>query len=658
MSNKPDQTKKLNAQNNQRKKAAPKLARVSPSEGTSRPAEELLHELQLHQIELETQNETLRQTQLSLEESRDHYINFYDFAPVGYLTLTDKGLISEINLTGAALLGMERNKLLRQRLARFVAAEDSDRWHHHVLDVFNRDDKRSCELTFKRGNGSVFNAQLDCLRLLKEDRAPELHIVLTDITERKFSEQKILKQQERLNGLIDNAMDAIITVDAQQNIIIFNQATERIFGYAATEVIGRPLEQLIPQSFRSRHQQYVEDFGKTHISSRSMGSLGTIYGLRANGEEFPIEASISYTGTGASLNYTVILRDITERKRMESVLRESEEILRGIFEGTLDGIVLVNAKTMRHITSNSAFSRMLGYSREELTRLGVEDFHTQQDWPSILDVFEKCVRGETKIAEDVPVKRKDGSVFYADIKSEPLNFGGVDYLLGNFRDITEHKQNKLDLQQAREMIHRNVLVREVHHRIKNTLQGVATLLEQQANESPEVGAALNKAIARVRSIAVVHGLQGEEIDSQVALCDMVRAICLDLQALTPLPLILELVPHHMPVLLAEAERVPIALIVNELLFNAVKHTGTEQADQAIHIQLQGSEHEMCFIIQSAHGQLPQDFDFVERRGLGTGLSLVKSLLPPTGAHLSIANVDGGVRTELRLTFPVLMKKNT
>jgi two-component sensor histidine kinase len=225
-----------------------------------------------------------------------------------------------------------------------------------------------------------------------------------------------------------------------------------------------------------------------------------------------------------------------------------------------------------------------------------------------------------------------------------------------FRNIIEHKQIKLDLQRARELLHRNVLVREVHHRIKNSLQGVAALLRQQAEESPEAGAALSKAIARVRSIAVVYGLHGEA-NSQVALCDLVRAICLDLQEVTQASLRLETAPHHMPVLLAETETVPIALIVNELLFNAVKHTGTEQADQVIHIKLQGGEHEMSFIVSGVQGQLPPDFDFIKGRGLGTGLTLVKSLLPTNGARLSIANAGEGVRAELRLTYPVLLRSS-
>ncbi len=118
-----------------RKEAEERLAHVSKTKLKPHPIEELLHDLQVHQIELEMQNETLRQSQIELEESRDRYVDFYDFAPVGYVTLNHDGIINEINLTGAALLGVERNNLLRHGFTHFIVPEDRNRWNHHFLNV-------------------------------------------------------------------------------------------------------------------------------------------------------------------------------------------------------------------------------------------------------------------------------------------------------------------------------------------------------------------------------------------------------------------------------------------------------------------------------------------------------------------------------------------
>lgn len=153
------------------------------------PGEELLHhllhELRVHQVELEMQNEALRQTQIELEKSRDRYVDLYDFSPVGYLTLSRDAMIDEINLTGAALLGLERSKLTHRRFANFIVPADIDRWHRHFISVLKSDHKLGCELMLKRGDESNFYALLDCLCLKKEGLEPVVRIVLTDISERK-----------------------------------------------------------------------------------------------------------------------------------------------------------------------------------------------------------------------------------------------------------------------------------------------------------------------------------------------------------------------------------------------------------------------------------------------------------------------------------------
>ena len=162
--------------------AESRLATAPPDVGPpARPAEELLHELQVYQIELEMQNEELRQAHLALEESRDRYLDLYEFAPIGYFTLTREGMISEANLTGAALLGVERKSLLRRRFSRFVMPEDRGRWQQHFMSTVQHGAKQSCELAFKRDDGSVFHARLD---LDNGGDSPLVRITLVDISER------------------------------------------------------------------------------------------------------------------------------------------------------------------------------------------------------------------------------------------------------------------------------------------------------------------------------------------------------------------------------------------------------------------------------------------------------------------------------------------
>jgi PAS domain S-box-containing protein len=146
-------------------------------------------------------------------------------------------------------------------------------------------------------------------------------------TELAQANKDLVDSAERLGGVIESAMDAIITVDEAQKITIFNAAAERIFGCPAAQALGGPLNRFIPARFREAHHGHIERFGQTGTTTRRMGARLTLFGLRANGEEFPIDASISQVRVGEKF-YTVILRDVSERRRAEEALERSYGELR------------------------------------------------------------------------------------------------------------------------------------------------------------------------------------------------------------------------------------------------------------------------------------------------------------------------------------------
>ena len=142
--------------------------------------------------------------------------------------------------------------------------------------------------------------------------------------------------QERLAAIVDSAMDAVISVDDAQKIVLFNRAAEQVFGLRREDVLGAPLDRLLPARFRSAHGGHVASFGKTGVTSRRMGDVTTLWALRADGAEFPIEASISHVSEGGASYYTVILRDITLRKQSEDELRRSQQELRELSASVLE----------------------------------------------------------------------------------------------------------------------------------------------------------------------------------------------------------------------------------------------------------------------------------------------------------------------------------
>jgi len=148
--------------------------------------------------------------------------------------------------------------------------------------------------------------------------------------ERASAALALRSSELRLAGVIESAMDAIISVDGAQRIVLFNAAAERMFGHTAAEVMGQGLERLLPVEFRARHHGHIDTFAGTGVSARSMGPLGQLKALRANGEEFPIEASISKTMVDGQVLFTVILRDVTQARRDAQQMLDSRESLRAL----------------------------------------------------------------------------------------------------------------------------------------------------------------------------------------------------------------------------------------------------------------------------------------------------------------------------------------
>jgi PAS domain S-box-containing protein len=165
----------------------------------------------------------------------------------------------------------------------------------------------------------------------------------------------------RLSGLLDSAMDAIISVDEAQDIVLYNRAAERIFGWPAREALGRPLTLLIPERYQAGHAEHVRRFGETGVTSRRMGGSAVVYGRRANGEEFPVDASISQVDAPEGKLYTVILRDVTQRVRAELEQARLAQRLSGLLDSAMDGIITVD-EGQRIVMYNRAAEKIFGWA--------------------------------------------------------------------------------------------------------------------------------------------------------------------------------------------------------------------------------------------------------------------------------------------------------
>lgn len=240
--------------------------------------------------------------------------------------LDSEGRIVNWNAGAAAMHGWSAAEAIGQpvSLVYTLEARDHDQ-PRRDLDWAAAQGRYAGESQRMRKDGSVFWAEV----ILTALRDAEGHLrgfaeVTRDLTVQKQAERQVEDSRARLNSIVELAMDAIITIDAEQRIVLFNKAAEKIFGVPAVDALGRPLERFISEHFRRAHHEHLRTFGEGDGAKRVMGRQVTLRALRANGEEFPIEASISQTDVGGQKLLTVILRDITERVRADQALREAD----------------------------------------------------------------------------------------------------------------------------------------------------------------------------------------------------------------------------------------------------------------------------------------------------------------------------------------------
>jgi hypothetical protein len=250
--------------------------------------------------------------------------------------------------------------------------------------------------------------------------------------------------------------------------------------------------------------------------------------------------------------------------------------------------------------------------------------------------------------------RPDGAIRWIRSRSFPVwDDSGTAYrIVGVAEDVTDTK-NAEEERVAHALKQRDTLVREVHHRVKNSLQAVAGLLMHETYDHPELQPLLQKAIAQVQLIAVVHGIQGAAKAREILLCEMVPAIARIVESLTQSRIQIDVnIDMPRPVQICERESAPIALILNELLFNATKHSPQDAQPGKIKVTISRDGNNVEIRIFNP-GSLPPGFNFAAGIATGTGLDMVGSLMPRQGAMISFRGLSDGVETALNLSPPVI-----
>jgi PAS domain S-box-containing protein len=334
---------------------------------------------------------------------------------------------------------------------------------------------------------------------------PTAVLIYRQLGERRAAASALRNVEARVGGIVDSAMDAIVSVDEGQRIVQFNAAAEKVFRWPRAAVMGQKLDILMPERFRATHARHVELFGRTATTSRSMGAQTVLYGLRADGEEFPIEASISQHSESGGKLFTVILRDVTQRVSAEQQLARSESRLRGILESAMDAIITVDER--QHIVLfNKAAEEVFLCAREQAIGAPLAWFIPER----FRNSHEELVRrfGESGGASRrmgharvVMGLRRNGEEFPIEASISQAEENGTRFFTVILRDVTQRVKAEEALRRSREEIRelavaansareqeKSRIARELHDELGQSLTAlkldVAWLRERLA-ESPD-----------------------------------------------------------------------------------------------------------------------------------------------------------------------------
>jgi len=487
-------------------------------------------------------------------------------------------------------------------------------------------------------------------------RVEGLVFSLFETTAHKRTEQALRDSEERYRFLFDSSPLPMWVFDMDSLAFLeVNGTAIAQYGYSRKEFLAMTLHDIRPPEDVAELVRMigtdVREQGRIWTHRRKDGSL--------------LKAAIwfqdvHFLGRPARM---ILAENVTARIEAEEALVESEARLRAIFDSAPVGIAIADAGG-RYLIVNRAQCEMLGYSEAELLQRTYADITHPVDVSANLDLNKRMQSGEISVGSmEKRYVHKDGHVFWVLLTIGLVRTAGGEVIgsVGVAQDITERREAEARrLEYARQQ--RDTLVREVHHRIKNHLQGLAGLLRQHLHERPALAPVLQQFAAQITAIAVIHGLQGRTANGQVSLRGLVTEVAAFLGGITGVPLRLAgdagqcfmaatcMQADACKWQVAEEESVPLALILNELLTNALRH-GSDKARIRVSMECEPSG---ARVLIRHPGRLDAGLDFAGGKGLGTGLNLIRSLLPQAGAALSLEDAEEGwVETRLELGPPVL-----
>lgn len=592
-------SKKTGKQDTLRMNVEERMVRHAPAVPPSaRSAEELLHELQVQQIELEMQYEALRESQIALEKSRDRYLDLYEFAPIGYLTLTRDALIEEINLTGAVLLGEDRNKLINRRFTAFVAPGDRDRWHQIFMHTLQHGERQDCELALMRGDGSPLNAQLDSIHLYKEDEVPVVRLTLTDISRRN----QALAGERRLRNILDNTLDMIFIFEPDTLRFVYaNKGAIGSIGFSREELLQMSALDVLPLIPEPECRSFIAPM----ISGKKKTRRFETMARRKDGADFPVETQLQLVqeGSGSAL-FVAVVRNITKRKFAEKALRRQKNLMWQVIDMDPNMIFVKDAQG-RFLLANQAIADHYGVAIQDMIgKKNGELNPNPQEVERFLTADREVIEHRREVILTEAVMENGRQHWSHTVKRPLLQDDGSVNVLGIGVDITELKQSENKLAESYKELQRLALhlenvraeeraqiARNLHDEMGATLAALKMRIAWLASKLPAGTPHLSAEVTHISDLVsegirtvrqVVSDLRPNLLDD-IGLAAAVKDYVKRFQRDTEIECTLVLPEED--VTLNANQSVTVFRIIQESLNNVTKHAQASKVE--IHFARQG-----------------------------------------------------------------------
>jgi len=587
----------------------------------------------------------LKAQQTELEAlARDHELMF-SLSEVG-IAFIRNDRIQRANQAMCELTGYHGNAIELPMATLFANAAEHDRQRASTWTGMQRDGNWKGERQLRRRDGSLIWVQVSARPIIERDPEAGLIASYVNVDDRHRAQQAVGLQAERTRAILDSVLVGIVTV-GPRGIEWMNRSARRMFGGDLADFINQPMSTVATPGadhpFRQTH--YLNDLVEGQAETFECRVKGR------DGREFWVVGNAVATGresTGRQLTYALL--DIERRRQAEAQTVQAQASLQRVIEAAPLAITLFDAASLRILQVNQVAAasaelpsaQLIGRSPEEIFSPALAG---QRRWD-----MAKALAASDVTHRDYRVEI-NGETRHWDARYLPLAAPGAppDQLLLVATDVTEQRA----AQEARfeaAIAQREMLVKEVHHRIKNNLQGVAGLLQQIGARKPEMASAMAEVVGQVQAIAQVYGLQ-VGVTGPLRVKSVLEAITGSVQRTFGRTIRLTVdgpAPHLWA--LPEAESIPIALTVNELLTNAIKHSAAIGDPSAVHCGLVCSDTGIRIAIAN-RGQLPVGFSLARFPGGVSGLGLVRALLPRRSASLTVEQQGDDVVATIALTSP-------